>query len=100
MKPISPQDIAATKEAILPDDVIDEWNKIIAEQFSGGSAEIEQSEIVARIAKRMKVPREHVFKRGWVDIEELYRKAGWRVEYDKPGYNETYEATFTFRKKR
>lgn len=35
--------------------------------------------------------REHL------DVEDVYRAAGWEVTYDKPGYNETYDATFTFR---
>ncbi len=34
----------------------------------------------------------------WLDVEDVYREAGWVVEYDKPGYCESYEATFTFKK--
>lgn len=29
---------------------------------------------------------------GWLDLEDIYRDEGWTVEYDSPGYNETYEA--------
>ncbi len=32
----------------------------------------------------------------WLNVEELYRAQGWTVTYDKPGYNESYPATFTF----
>ncbi len=40
-----------------------------------------------------------IYERHLLDVEPSYRAEGWEVEYDKPGYNETYEATFTFRKK-
>ena len=42
---------------------------------------------------------EKVFKNKWLDVEEVYRKAGWKVEYDKPGYCEDYEAYFVFEKR-
>jgi hypothetical protein len=32
-----------------------------------------------------------------LDIEDTYREAGWKVEYDKPAYCENYPANFTFR---
>jgi hypothetical protein len=31
-----------------------------------------------------------------LDIEPIYREAGWIVEYDKPAYCENYDANFTF----
>lgn len=49
---------------------------------------------------RRGMKRDELFDKGWMDIEPIYRKSGWRVEYDKPAYNETYPATFTFSKKR
>lgn len=32
----------------------------------------------------------------WLNFEGAYRRAGWKVEFDKPGYNESYPATFKF----
>jgi len=43
-----------------------------------------------------RMARDEIFDRGWLDVEDLYRISGWRVEYHKPGYNETYEPTFEF----
>jgi hypothetical protein len=40
--------------------------------------------------------RNEIFKNHWLDVEEIYEEAGWQVAYDKPGYNETYEASFEF----
>lgn len=96
MKPISPMEAVSIKAASLPDDVIDEWNKAIAEAFQGNSATVVQAEMATRLAKRMGVDRNVVFDRHWLDVEDMYRAAGWHVEYDKPGYNESYKAFFTF----
>ena len=43
------------------------------------------------------VTRHTIFDNHWLDIEPIYRRAGWIVEYDKPAYCETYLATFTFK---
>lgn len=42
--------------------------------------------------------RQFIFDKHWLDIEDTYRKAGWNVEYDKPGYCENYDAYFVFSK--
>jgi hypothetical protein len=41
--------------------------------------------------------RDKIFKNKWFDFEAVYRSAGWQVKYDKPGYNESYEAFFEFK---
>lgn len=35
-----------------------------------------------------------------VEAFHAYQAAGWKITYDKPGHNETYNATFTFAKRR
>ena len=30
----------------------------------------------------------------------LFEEAGWNVQYDKPGYNENYDAYFKFTEKK
>ncbi len=37
------------------------------------------------------------FQYAYLDaMERCFRDAGWKVEYDKPGYNESYDAFFRF----
>ena len=43
-----------------------------------------------------KLKRADVFSNHWLDVEDIYREQGWNVEYDKPTYNETYDAYFVF----
>ena len=44
--------------------------------------------------------RQELFDNHYLDIEPAYRNAGWKVEFDKPGYNETYDSYFVFSKKK
>ena len=98
--PITPDQVAQAKKDALPDEVIQEVNRLIGKNWSGHSATIKQDEIVAAVASRLDVPRQKVFDELWLNFEDVYRKVGWEVKYDKPAYNESYPATFEFRRKR
>lgn len=98
-KPVTPQDIAAAKAAYIPEEVIDVFNDLIVQGFSGMSARVVQSEAAALIAERLGTTVEEVFKRGLLNVDEAYRAAGWNVAYDKPGFNESYAAFFVFSQK-
>jgi hypothetical protein len=39
------------------------------------------------------------FPSAWFDFEPIFMKAGWEVSYDRPGYNESGETTWTFSSK-
>jgi hypothetical protein len=95
--PIRPADIPATKRKVLPPAVLECWNDLIARNYSGGSAEIKGHLAAEALMEAMGVDRATVLQEGWLDIEEIYRDAGWTVVYDKPAYNESYDAFFTFR---
>ena len=97
MKPISPNDVVAPE---IPDFVIDIVNRLIRQNYQSRRkcSIIEQREIVKEIKALINIYGLE-FNIKWLDFEELYRNAGWNVEYDKPGYNESYEATFKFTKK-
>jgi hypothetical protein len=46
----------------------------------------------------MGMERAEVFSKHYLDFEDVYRKQGWKVYFDRPGFNESYTATFTFSK--
>ena len=97
IKPITPSEVRDVKESEIPNEVISVVNKLIAEKFNNHTATILQDDIVERIEKEMNIDSEIIFKKGWLNFEELYRKYGWEVSYDKPAYCETYPASFTFK---
>jgi len=99
IRPIDPNKVQEAKSALLPDAVVGSFNELIAEKWSAGtqSASFTQDEVIDRILVKMKgVTRHQLFERNLLDVEPKYRAEGWVVEYDKPGYNESYKATFTF----
>ena|SRR3989344_552940 len=98
VRPITPGEIAKTKRVSIPDEVFEAFNELIVEHFSGNSATIRQADVVALIEKKG-LDCKDIFKKGWLNVEGVYGKAGWSVTYDKPGYNEIYPATFTFTRK-
>jgi len=90
-KPLSPSEAFDLKQKVIPDKVIDIINEMILENFNGGIATLQQAELVRRMKARLED-----FQERWLDFEDVYRKQGWKVTYDKPGYNETYPAIFVF----
>lgn len=96
VRPIRPSEVVRKKRDDFPDIVFEAFNELIAQKLSGRIATIEQAEVVAlMVAKGLR--EGDIFDKGWLDIEDVYYDAGWQVEFDKPGYNESYPATFTFR---
>ena len=102
IEPIKPQDIAQAKVKAFPDFVMQTFNELIAENFTNGKATVRQCDVIARMVKLAAsedVTRNVILNRGWLNVEEIFREAGWKVTYDKPAYNECYEAFFEFKDK-
>lgn len=94
-KPIRPEEVGAAKAVVIPAAVFDAFNAEIAARFEHDTATVKQEAVVARL-ENGGISRREIFDRGWLNVEEAYRAAGWKVVYDKPGFNETGEAYFTF----
>lgn len=96
IQPIRPEEVIGAKLKSIPDSVIETFNTLIVQNGTSGAAVIKQGDVIALLKEKGLDPRE-IYNKGWLDVEDIYRKAGWDVTYDNPGYNETYPATFTFR---
>ena len=94
--PITPDQVQLPD---IPDEVVEIWNSLVKEAWNGCRAYISQPDAVAAISNKLGITKQQTFDRHLLDIEPLYEKAGWKVVYDKPGYCEDYEASFTFTKK-
>lgn len=98
IEPIKPEEADQAKKDSLPDFVIEAFNFMIGSNFHNGRSSFKQSEVVKKIAELGEVNKNAIYENHWLDVEGVYRKIGWKVKYDRPGYNESYEATFEFRK--
>lgn len=96
VRPIAPEEVLAAKLEHFPPEVIDTVNRLIERNLQYGQARILQKDIVNALTEGG-MNRVDIFKNHWLDFEDIYRDAGWAVGYDKPGYNETYDAFFEFR---
>lgn len=100
IKPITPSEIIENLEEILPPVVIQAVNYLLTKEYRGGEAKILQDEIITEIIRLDgSYTRDQIFSEKMLDFEEIYRKNGWSVLYDKPAYNETFAANFIFKKK-
>ena len=71
---------------------------MITQDYDCGSATVKQDDVVALMVQKG-LDRQEIFDKGWLNVEDIYRKAGWRVVFDKPGFRDTYPATYEFKRK-
>lgn len=101
MKPITPDEACVTS---LPDGVIEAVNELLKlEGHNSGQknrfCRLNQSVIEAKIMQCMKLePHEKhlIYNNHWLDFEEIYREAGWKVTYYKSPYYSTEPSYFEF----
>lgn len=101
-RPLSPSEIKKTHKESIPNYVWDAFNELLSERTGASNyCYIKQDEAINRIMSKAPegVTRQMLFDKGWLDIEDGYRQQGWKVEYDKPGYCETYDANWKFSSK-
>jgi hypothetical protein len=102
--PLKPDEVRPLQRAAMPEYVFSAVNELLVEKLRGYSVTLLQSVVADRIlahaaAAGVELTRQQAYDRGYLDFEDAYREAGWDVVYDRPGYNETYEANFTFKRK-
>ena len=95
-RPLTPDEAAGHKAAVLPEEVIEVFNDLIARNWNGRTATVAQEDAVQALSARLGIARDEVFGRQLLDVEPVYQAQGWQVRYDKPGWNESYGAYFEF----
>ena len=112
VKPITPDEVGAKQATQTPSFVIEAFNIEIAKHYDNVSrtAKVSQTAILEQIAIQFETPEDApavdtnnlkklAFSNKWLNVEAMYEDAGWKVSYEKPGYNESRDAYFTFKKK-
>lgn len=101
--PISPDQIGEAQAAALPEEVFKVVNNHIALGWCNTYAQVTQEEVITDLLKELgwnpDTDRQAIFDHGYLNFEEAYRSQGWVVKYDKPAYNESYGAFWTFKRK-
>jgi hypothetical protein len=97
-KPITPDEADKRKQDSVPSFVIEIFNELILQKWDGYCAIIKGYEAADHLKERARLEGV-TYQAYWLDIEPAYRSNGWECDYDKPGYNETYDGFYTFKKK-
>jgi len=107
VQPITPQEAARKRLDSFEPEMITAVNNLIIKNLDSSrrSASFKQEDVIKEYFKVKGVEeteklRHSLFDRHQLDFEPIFRKAGWSVMFDKPGYNESYEAYFKFEKKK
>lgn len=102
VKPITPEKAKGNIKNVIPEAIIKAVNECISEKFrNNGPFNVLQKDIIAKaIEFDNELTSNIIYDKKYMDFEDLYRKAGWKVDYDKPAYNESYNAYFTFEAKK
>ena len=98
IKPLKPNEVKDRKESEIPDYVIEAVNNLIVKNYREAGFTIKQKDIITEIISLSspKITSEEIFKNDYLEFENIFRKNGWSVSYDKPGYSESYDAFFKF----
>jgi hypothetical protein len=104
--PIKPEDVQDKRNESIPEPVFEAFNELIVREWALGSANFTLTEVANLAIEKLRktdesfkdLTRQQMYDKGWMDVEPAYRKAGWKVEFDKPGWEQSYDANFTFSK--
>lgn len=103
VKPFSPADARAAKPMLIPLEVVQAVNEFLAERLNVQKPiRIQPNEIRERAVRLMESnlnfhgASSDFYKRGWFEIESLYRDCGWDVVYVSDGFDSTFESHFKF----
>jgi hypothetical protein len=94
--PLSPAEASEQQVQQIPDEVFVVFNSLIARDLYDGASTVFQDEVVKALTEQG-LRSVDINKNHWLDVEESYRAVGWKVLYEKPGYNETGRSYFEFR---
>ena len=85
--------------------MIDAVNNLLAKNWNDYQITLKQDEIMREYLRlRRKAGRpttsQRVYESNGMDFEDVFRKKGWEVDHDQPGYCENYDAFFVFKPKK
>ena len=75
----------------------------MTENYQEDETIIEQEDVIRKILEYStddELTRDTIFKKHYLDIENLYRNNGWEVDYRKPAFDERFDPHFIFKPKK
>jgi hypothetical protein len=108
MPAIKPNEVMPSVAARIPEYVIEAFNELIRAKFTGYSATVtleDAKQAVARaiVQNNPEVPyqsidsaRKFADENRYLEVETIFRDAGWKVEYNHQSYGDSYASHYVF----
>ena len=99
--PISPNEVQSIKNIQIPNAMIEAANHLIVKNWNGTYANFKTKDLKEEYLSRTEfreIAEKEIYEYNYLDIENLFREVGWKVDFDRPGFNESYDSNFTFSK--
>lgn len=84
--PITPGEVEDLKDSKLPPEVIEIFNELIIKNWNGTCADVAAQVAAVEVASKLDITTDEVYSRKLLDVEHMYRQAGWDVEYESPRF--------------
>lgn len=99
VNPVRPDELVPANERQIPDVVFDVFNAHLTRGSAKASTgiRIEEEDIVRELVKRG-LKKADIFGKKWLQVEPIYRQAGWEVVYSRPNLAyEYFPSSLTFK---
>ena len=96
-KPITPEEVIAANNVIIPTEVIESFNHLITKFWNNDrqQAVFTEEQAIEEIIKRMNTSHYHIYTNKWLDVNKLYCD-NWDVSLNS-AYGADQVPTFIFR---
>jgi len=98
-KPITPAEAEAQRVTVIPDEVLEAFNQMIIKNLEGDRSSFKLREVADLAASNMQCQHKYLYDNKWLNVESVYRRAGWKVKFDSPSIGDNYDAYFVFTKR-
>jgi hypothetical protein len=96
IKPLRPEEAIGRREQLFPPQVIESFNELIAQNCVNGNSRVLKKDIISLMIEKG-LNENEIYKKHWLDVEEIYENNGWNVRYAKPGPEDSNsESYFVF----
>jgi hypothetical protein len=86
VKPIKPEEILKKKLEVIPEEMIQAVNELIALNWNGSSSTIRQDKLLRKYfelsgLEDSRSNRDKVFDNHYLDFEQIYGENGWKIKF-------------------
>ena len=98
--PLTPHEAVQQKLEDVPEKVLNCWNKIIKSNLDKTNSSVTSrftlDELAKMISSEMACSFDVAQSKGWFDLEPLFIKSGWNVQFHRASYADDFDSYFYF----